>query len=66
MPHFTKGQAVRVLLDKDLGIAGETRAIEATFLDYLHGQPDWAAIEFEKAHRGGVKFLHVPISVIET
>lgn len=66
MPQFTKGQTVRVLLDKKLSLEGESGSIEAKFVSYLHGQPDWAVIEFEKQHHGGVKTLHVPVSVIET
>jgi len=66
MLQFSKGQLVRVLLDKKLSIEGESAPVEAKFVDYLHGQPDWAVVEFEKAHHGGVKFLHVPVSVIES
>lgn len=66
MPQFTKGQLVRVHLDKQLSLAGEKTPAEAKFVDYLHGQPDWAVVEFENRHHGGVKFLHVPVSVIES
>jgi hypothetical protein len=64
MPKFTKGQPVRIHLDKNLSLDGEVAPREAKFVDYLHGQPDWAVIEFEKAHHGGVKTLHVPVAVI--
>jgi len=66
MPQLTKGQLVRIHLDKNLSLDEESVPREATFVAYLHGQPDWAVIEFEKEHHGGVKTLHVPVSVIET
>ena len=66
MPQLTKGQLVRIHLDQKFGLDGERTPREATFVAYLHGQPDWAIVEFKEKHHGGVKTLHVPVSVIET
>jgi hypothetical protein len=65
MPQLTNGQLVRIQLDKNFSLEGERAPREATFVAYLHGQPDWAVVEFKEKHHGGVKTMHVPIGVIE-
>ncbi len=61
---FKRGDTVTVLLTADHELEGDLQSHSAKFIRTLPGQ-DWAEVQLEKEHAGGVNTLHVPLDAIE-
>jgi hypothetical protein len=61
---FKRGDTVTVRLTAQHEIEGDLQSHTAKFIRTLPGQ-DWAEVQLENEHAGGVKTLHVPLDAIE-
>jgi hypothetical protein len=60
---FKRGDTVTVRLTADHELEGDLQPHSAKFIRTLPGQ-DWAEVQLESEHAGGVKTLHVPLEAI--